>query len=266
MREEQKKNTGISTGFKELDYLTSGLQKGELIIVGGRPSMGKTSFALSISRNIATKESGRVLIFSLEMSKEQMTDRILLMDSHAKGKSIRSGDTSDSECERPINSEASVENMDILIDDTPGITIDEIRKKSNEICKENSLSLIVIDYLQLMSDTGEFESRQQEVAKISRELKDLAKELDVPIIVLSQLSRIIDQRENHRPQLSDLRESGATEQDADIIMFLYRDDYYNNDSEYRNIAEVIIAKQQKGECGRIYLKWNSESAEFTDYD
>ena len=247
--------TGIPTGFIDLDYKTAGLQPSDLILIAARPSMGKTAFVLNIAQNVAFKQNMTVAMFSLEMSKEQFVNRLFSLESKVDSQHLRTGNLTDAEWESLIES-----------DDTPGITIAELPSKCRKYKLEYDLKLIIIDYLQLMSGSGSrsSDSRQQEISDISRSLKALARELQVPVIALSQLSRAVEQRPEHRPMLSDLRESGAIEQDADVVMFLYRDDYYNPDTEKKGIAEVIIAKQRNGPIGTIELVWLPDYTKFAN--
>ena len=233
--------TGIATGFKDLDYQTSGFQPSDLILIAARPSMGKTAFVLNIAQYMAFRSQETVAVFSLEMSKEQLVNRLLSMESGVDAQKLRNGNLSDGEWERLVEGAEGVARSNLIIDDTPGITLAELRSKCRKYKLENGLGIIMIDYLQLMSGGGRSsDSRQQEISDISRGLKSLARELNVPVVALSQLSRAVEQRPDHRPMLSDLRESGAIEQDADMVMFLYRDAYYNKDSEMKNLAEVIV--------------------------
>lgn len=247
--------TGIPTGFIDLDYKTSGLQPSDLILVAARPSMGKTAFVLNIAQHVAFKQNRTVAIFSLEMSKEQLVNRLFSLESYVDAQLLRTGNLKDSDWEKLIEGAGTIGRSNLIIDDTPGISISEMRSKCRKYKMEHNLELIIIDYLQLMSGSvgGRNESRQQEISDISRSLKALARELSVPVIALSQLSRAVEQRPDHRPMLSDLRESGAIEQDADVVMFIYRDDYYNKDTEHVNEAEIIIAKQRNGGIGTVTL-------------
>jgi replicative DNA helicase len=258
--------TGIATGFADLDYKMAGLQPSDLILIAARPSMGKTAFALNIAQYICFKQNISAAIFSLEMSKEQLINRLLSLESKVNSQAIRTGNLSDSEWDSIVLGAGSIANSHLVIDDTPGISISELRSKCRKYKLEHDLKVIVIDYLQLMSGSGHIDSRQQEISEISRSLKSLARELNVPIIALSQLSRAVEQRPDHRPMLSDLRESGAIEQDADVVMFLYRDDYYNKDTEKKNIAEVIIAKQRNGPIGTVELVWLAEYTKFANME
>ena len=230
--------TGIPTGFVDLDYKMSGLQPSDFILVAARPSMGKTAFVLNIAQYVAFHEDMATAVFSLEMSKEQLVNRLFSLESRVDAQVLRSGNLADTDWEKLIEGAGVIGNSHLIIDDTPGISISELRSKCRKFKLEHDLKLIIIDYLQLMSGNGRSESRQQEISEISRSLKGLARELNVPVIALSQLSRAVEQRPDHRPMLSDLRESGAIEQDADVVMFIYRDDYYNKDTDLKNIAEI----------------------------
>ena len=258
--------TGIPTGFIDLDYKTAGLQPSDLILIAARPSMGKTAFVLNIAQNVAFKQGMTVAMFSLEMSKEQFVNRLFSLESKVDSQHLRTGNLTDAEWESLIESAGVIGKSNLIIDDTPGITIAELRSKCRKYKLEYDLKLIIIDYLQLMSGSGgrSSDSRQHEIYDISRSLKALARELQVPVIALSQLSRAVEQRPEHRPMLSDLRESGAIEQDADVVMFLYRDDYYNPDTEKKGIAEVIIAKQRNGPIGTIELVWLPDYTKFAN--
>lgn len=258
--------TGISTGFVDLDYKTSGLQPSDLVLLAARPSMGKTAFVLNIAQYIATHQNLCTAIFSLEMSKEQLVNRLLSVESRVDAQMIRNGNLQDADWERLVEAAGVIGGSNLIIDDTPGISIAELRSKCRKYSLEKDLKIIIIDYLQLMSGSGKSESRQQEISDISRSLKALARELKVPVLALSQLSRQVEQRPDHRPMLSDLRESGAIEQDADVVMFLYRDDYYNKDTEDKNIAEVIIAKQRNGPTGTVNLVWLPEYTKFANME
>ena len=258
--------TGIPTGFIDLDYKTSGLQPSDLILVAARPSMGKTAFVLNIAQHVAFKQDRTVAIFSLEMSKEQLVNRLFSLESYVDAQLLRTGNLKDSDWEKLIEGAGTIGRSNLIIDDTPGISISEMRSKCRKYKMEHNLELIIIDYLQLMSGSvgGRSESRQQEISEISRSLKALARELSVPVISLSQLSRAVEQRPDHRPMLSDLRESGAIEQDADVVMFIYRDDYYNKDTEHVNEAEIIIAKQRNGPIGTVTLTWLPQYTKFAN--
>ncbi|RDY23452.1 replicative DNA helicase [Romboutsia maritimum] len=256
--------TGITTGFKDLNKKINGLQRTDLILIAARPAMGKTAFSLNLVQNAALKGGASVAVFSLEMSKEQLVQRMLSSQSHVELKKIKTGTLDENDWPRIIDAMAVLSNSNIHIDDTPGIKISELRSKCRKLKIEKGLDLVLIDYLQLMEGEGNNESRQQEIAKISRSLKILAKELNCPVVALSQLSRAPEQRADHRPMLSDLRESGSIEQDADIVMFLYRDEYYNPDSERKNIGEIIISKNRHGETGSVELVWLGEVQQFAD--
>ena len=258
------KMTGITTGFIDLDRKINGLQKTDLILIAARPAMGKTAFSLNIAQNAAMKGNASVAIFNLEMSKEQLIQRMISSTSHVELNKLKNGNIEDDEWPKITTGMGILQNTKIYIDDSPGITAVELRSKCRRLKVEKGLDLVLIDYLQLMEGDGRTESRQQEISKISRSLKILAKELECPVIALSQLSRAVEQRSNHRPMLSDLRESGAIEQDADLVMFLYRDDYYNPDSDQKNITEVIIAKHRHGEIGTIPLTWFGQYQLFKD--
>lgn len=257
--------TGIATGFIDLDYRTAGMQPSDLILVAARPSMGKTAFVLNIAQHVAFKLDQTTAIFSLEMSKEQLVNRLFSLESRVDSQHLRTGNLSDAEWEKLIESAGVIGKSNLIIDDTPGISISELRSKCRKYKLEHDLKLIIIDYLQLMSGSGRgSDSRQQEISDISRSLKALARELSVPVVALSQLSRAVEQRPDHRPMLSDLRESGAIEQDADVVMFIYRDDYYNKDTEKRGIAEIIIAKQRNGPIGTVELVWLPDYTKFAN--
>lgn len=254
--------TGIATGFYDLDYKMAGLQPSNLILVAARPSMGKTAFVLNIAEYVAVKSDVSTAIFSLEMSAEDLIKRILSMNSKVDAQVLRNGNLKDDDWSRLFESVDAVGNSKLIIDDTPGISVTEMRSKCRKYKMEHDLGLVIIDYLQLMSGSKRSESRQQEISDISRSLKALARELDVPVIALSQLSRAVEQRPDKRPMLSDLRESGAIEQDADVVMFIYRDDYYNHESEHAGEAEIIIGKQRNGPTGTVRLKWLPEFTKF----
>ncbi len=258
--------TGIATGFTDLDYRTAGMQPSDLVLIAARPSMGKTAFALNIAQHVAFKLNKTVAIFSLEMSKEQLVNRMFSLESNVDAQKLRTGLLNDQEWERLIESAGVIGRSNLIIDDTPGISISELRSKCRKYKLEHDLSMIIIDYLQLMSGSGRSESRQQEISDISRSLKSVARELSVPVLALSQLSRAVEQRPEHRPMLSDLRESGAIEQDADVVMFLYRDDYYNHDTDKKGISEVIIAKQRNGPIGTEELAWLPEYTKFANLE
>ena len=257
--------TGVPSGFTDLDYRTAGFHGSELILIAARPAMGKTAFALNIASNAALRANVPVAVFSLEMSKEQLVNRILSSESMVDSNKIRTGKLEEDDWTKLAETIGPLSEGEMYIDDTPGISITEIRAKCRKLKIEKNIGLVVIDYLQLIQGSGKRNgSREQEISEISRSLKILAKELDVPVIALSQLSRAAEQRPDHRPMLSDLRESGAIEQDADIVMFLYRDDYYNQDSEKKNIAEVIIAKHRGGSTGTVELLWLGSYTKFVN--
>ena len=256
--------TGIPTGFIDLDYKTSGMQPSDLILIAARPSMGKTAFVLNIAQHMAFKNDVTAAIFSLEMSKEQLVNRLFSLESKVDSQSIRTGNLSDDDWAKLIESAGIIGKSNLIIDDTPGISVSELRSKCRKYKLEHNLGIIIIDYLQLMTGSKRSDSRQQEISDISRSLKEVARELSVPVIALSQLSRAVEQRPDHRPMLSDLRESGAIEQDADVVMFIYRADYYNKDSEKKNIAEIIIAKQRNGPIGTVELVWLPNYTKFAN--
>ena len=259
--------TGVPTGFIDLDYKTAGLHGSELILVAARPAMGKSAFALNIATNAAVRAKTPVAIFSLEMSKEQMANRILCSEALVDSNKVRTGKVEDDDWTKLAEASGILSEAQIFIDDTPGISIMEIRAKCRKMKLEKDIGLVVIDYLQLVQGSNKRAgSREQEIAEISRSLKILAKEINVPVIALSQLSRAPEQRPDHRPMLSDLRESGSIEQDADIVMFLYRDDYYNQDSDKKNVAEVILAKHRAGSTGTVELAWLGSYTKFANLD
>ncbi len=260
--------TGIATGFTDLDYKLTGLHGSELILIAARPAMGKTAFALNIAQYAAFRDNHCVAMFSLEMSKDQLVSRLLASEAMVDSQLMRTGDLRDSDWDKLIEGAALIGNSKMIIDDT-ALTLAEIRSKCRRYKQTYGVELIVIDYLQLMSGSNSrrnSDSRQQEISEISRALKMLARELNVPIIALSQLSRAVEQRQDHKPMLSDLRESGAIEQDADVVMFLYRDEYYNPDSEKKGIAEVIVAKQRNGSTGSIDLVWLGQYTKFANME
>ena len=257
--------TGVPSGFTDLDYRTAGFHGSELILIAARPAMGKTAFALNIATNAALRANVPVAVFSLEMSKEQLVNRILCSESMVDSNKVRTGKLEEDDWAKLAGTIGPLSEAEMYIDDTPGINIMEIRAKCRKLKIEKNIGLVVIDYLQLIQGTGKRNgSREQEISEISRSLKILAKELDVPVIALSQLSRAAEQRPDHRPMLSDLRESGAIEQDADIVMFLYRDDYYNPDTEKKGVAEVIIAKHRGGSTGTVELLWLGSYTKFVN--
>ena len=258
--------TGVPTGFAELDKKTAGLHGSELILIAARPAMGKSAFALNIGSYAATRANVPVAIFSLEMSKEQVGNRILCSEALVDSNNVRTGELNDEELGKLAETSGELSQAPIYIDDTPGISVMEIRAKCRKLKLEKNIGLVIIDYLQLIQGSGKTSIREQEIAELSRSLKILAKDIEVPVIALSQLSRAVEARPDHRPMLSDLRESGSIEQDADIVMFLYRDDYYNEDSEKKNIAEVIIAKQRAGSTGTVDLAWLGKYTKFANLE
>lgn len=259
--------TGVPTGFSELDYKTSGFHGSELILIAARPAMGKSAFALNIATNAAVRARVPVAIFSLEMSKEQMVNRILCSEAMVDSNKVRTGKLEEDDWTKLAEAIGPLSEAEIYIDDTPGISVTEIRAKCRKLKLEKNIGMVVIDYLQLIQGSNKRNgSREQEISEISRSLKILAKEIGVPVIALSQLSRAVEQRPDHRPMLSDLRESGAIEQDADIVMFLYRDDYYNQDSEKKDIAEVIMAKHRAGSIGTVELLWLGSYTKFVNLE
>lgn len=256
---------GLSTGFKKLDELTSGLQKSTLVIIAARPAMGKTAFALNIAQNAAIRAGASVIIFSLEMAKAELGQRLLSMESRVEMEKLKNGNIERADWDRINMALDSLSKSNIHIDDTPGISVMEMKNKCRRLKAEKGLDLIVVDYLQLMNSEGKSDSRQQEISALSRYLKLLAREMDCPVIVLSQLSRAPEQRTDHRPILSDLRESGSIEQDADIVMFLYRDDYYNQEnSEKPGVCEINIAKHRSGKTETFDLTWVARYTKFSD--
>ena len=254
--------TGVATGFTELDYKLTGLHPAELILVAARPAMGKTAFVLNIAQYAAFKDNHAVAMFSLEMSKEQLVTRMMAMEAMVDSQSIRTGDLQETDWEKIMESAGTIGRSPLIIDDTPGITIAELRSKCRRYKQTHGLDLIIIDYLQLMSGGKRSESRQQEISEISRSLKALAREMNAPVIALSQLSRRVEERKPAKPMLSDLRESGSIEQDADVVMFIYRDEYYNEDSEKKGIAEIIVDKQRNGSTGSVELVWLGQYTKF----
>jgi len=256
--------TGVPTGFTDLDFKTAGLQNSDLILIAARPGMGKTAMGLNIAQYAAVQRHVPVAIFNLEMSKDQLVNRMLSSEVMVDSQRMRTGKLEDDDWNKVAQALAPLSEAPIYIDDTPGVSVMDIRAKCRRLKLEKNLGLIVIDYLQLMQGRGKTENRQQEVSEISRSLKILAKELQVPVVTMSQLSRGPESRTDHRPMLSDLRESGAIEQDADIVMFLYRDDYYNPETEKKNVAEVIIAKHRNGSTGTVELRWFGEYTKFAN--
>lgn len=262
--DSRDKYRGLSTGYPALDRVITGLNKSDLILIAARPGMGKTSFALNIAENVATKTDKTVAVFSLEMSSEQLAQRLLSSQASIEGKALRTGELSGDDWVRIAMASQVLSKADIYIDDTPGITVGEMKAKLRRLRK---VDLVIIDYLQLMSSGRRIENRVQEVSEITRNLKIMAKELDVPLITLSQLSRGPESRSDHRPMLSDLRESGSIEQDADIVMLLYREDYYaREDAEERNIVECDVAKNRHGEVGKVKMGWDNRYTRFTNLE
>lgn len=262
---QKKRITGVPTGFTDLDYLTAGLHGSDLILVAARPAMGKSAFALNIATHAALKANTPVAIFNLEMSKEQLVDRIICSEAMVDSNKIRTGKLDEEDWNKLAGVIGPLSEANIFIDDTPGISVMEIRTRCRKLKIEKNIGLIIIDYLQLVQGNNKRNSsREQEIAEISRSLKMLAKELNVPVVALSQLSRAVEQRADHRPMLADLRESGSIEQDADIVMFLYRDDYYNKESEEKDITEVMIAKHRSGPTGNAKLLWMGSYTKFAN--
>lgn len=258
--------TGLETGFLDLDYMTAGFQNSDLIIIAARPSMGKTAFVLNVAEHMAFKKNLAVGIFSLEMSKEQLVNRLFAMESKVDAQKIRTGKLTDADWKKLIETAGDIGNSNLIIDDTPSISVQELRSKCRKYKLEHGLDIVMIDYLQLMTGSGKVESHQQEISQISRSLKALARELNVPVVALSQLSRAVEGRPDKRPMLSDLRESGAIEQDADMVMFIYRDDYYNKETTEAGISEIILAKQRNGPVGKVKLSWLAEYTKFANLE
>lgn len=258
--------TGVGSGIRDLDAKTSGFQKGDMVLIAARPSMGKTTFALNIAEHAALVENKSVVIFSLEMSKEQLAYKLLCSEANVDMLKLRTGNLDDDDWERIARATGPLSKAKIFIDDTAGLSVMEMRSKCRKIKMEHGIDLILIDYLQLMSGSSGSESRQQEVSEISRSIKALAKEMQCPVIALSQLSRAPEQRADHRPMLSDLRESGSIELDADLVMFLYRDEYYNKETEEKGIGECIIAKQRNGPVGTVKMAWIGSHSKFANLE
>ena len=256
--------TGVATGFIDLDYKTAGFQPSDLILIAARPSMGKTALALNIADYVALKEQKTVAIFSLEMSREQLVNRLIALESTVDAQRLRNGNLKEADWDRILQGAGAVAKSHLIIDDTPAISVSELRTKCRKFKAENNLSMVMIDYLQLMTVGRNIDSKQQEISEISRSLKAIARELNVPVVALSQLNRGVEQRDDKRPMLSDLRDSGAIEQDADVVMFIYRDDYYHKDSPDKGISELIIAKQRKGPVGTVRLAWMPETTRFAN--
>lgn len=258
--------TGVPTGFIDLDYKTAGMQPSDLILVAARPSMGKTAFSLNVIQTAAIKHKKKVAVFSLEMSKDQLVNRMLCAEAMVDAQKVRTGNLDPADWDRIARAIPNITGADIFIDDTPGISVMDMKAKCRRLKMDRGLDLIMIDYLQLMSGNSKGDSRQQEISEISRSLKALAREMKAPVIALSQLSRACEARADHRPMLSDLRESGAIEQDADVVMFLYRDEYYHPDSEKKGIGEIIIAKQRNGPTGTVELVWLGQYTKFANME
>ncbi len=257
--------TGVPTGFVDLDYKTSGFQPSDLILLAARPSMGKTAFVLNVLDYISVRRKLACMVFSLEMSKEQLVQRMIAMESNVNTQKLRTGNLTDAEWDAVVEAVGQIGSSNMVIDDTPGITVTELRSKCRKMKLERGLDMVIIDYLQLMSGSGHTgDNRQQEISEISRSLKALAREIKAPVVALSQLSRACESRQDHRPMLSDLRESGAIEQDADVVLFLYRDVYYNKDTDNPDAAEVIIAKQRNGPIGTVNLLWKPDITRFVN--
>jgi replicative DNA helicase len=260
---------GVPTGFRDMDNILAGLQRSDLIILAARPSMGKTAFALNLAHNVASNTKQPVLVFSLEMSKEQLVDRLLSMESGVDAWALRTGNLTDNDFERISEAMGALSQAPVYIDDTPGITISELRTKARREAHKQPLGLIVVDYLQLMSGGGKFgggDNRVQEISEISRGLKSVARELNVPLIALSQLSRSVENRNPQIPQLADLRESGSIEQDADIVAFIYREEYYNPETENKGVTDILIKKHRNGATGTVKLRFDKEKQRFIDAD
>lgn len=269
LHKDKGKIRGVPTGFKDLDNILAGLQKSDLFILAARPSMGKTAFSLNLAHNIALQAQVPVLVFSLEMSKEQLVDRMLAMESGVDAWALRTGNLTDADFEKIGQAMGSLSEAQIYIDDTPGITVSDLRTKARREAHMHPLGLIIVDYLQLMSGGAKFGgdgNRVQEISEISRGLKGIARELNVPLIALSQLSRSVESRSPQIPQLQDLRESGSIEQDADVVAFIYREDYYNPDSERKNITDIFIKKHRNGPTGAVELYFDREKQRFRSID
>lgn len=269
LHKDKAKLRGTPTGYKDLDAMLAGLQKSDLFILAARPSIGKTAFVMNLAHNIAVQSKESVLVFSLEMSKEQLVDRLLAMESGVDAWALRTGNLNDSDFEKIGNAMGTLSEAKIYIDDSPGITVSDMRTKSRREAHQHGVGLVIVDYLQLMSGGsrfGSFENRVQEISEISRGLKGLARELNVPVVALSQLSRSVENRSPQIPQLSDLRESGSIEQDADVVAFLYREDYYNPESERKNIMDVLIKKHRNGPVGNVELYFDREKQRIRSLD
>jgi replicative DNA helicase len=269
LHKDKQKIRGVSTGFKDMDNLLAGFQKSDLVILAARPSMGKTALALNFARNVGLQPNQPVLIFSLEMSKEQLVDRLLSMVSEVDAWALRTGNLTDSDFEKIGQAMGTLSESQIYIDDTPGITVSDLRTKARREAHQHDLGLIIVDYLQLMSGGSRFSSdgnRVQEISEISRGLKGIARELNVPVLALSQLSRSVENRSPQIPQLSDLRESGSIEQDADVVAFIYREEYYNPETDRKKIADIFIKKHRNGPTGAVELRFENEKQRFSDLD
>ncbi len=268
LHKDKSKIRGLSTGFKDMDNLLAGLQKSDLIILAARPSMGKSTLAMNLAHHVATKEQQSVLVFSLEMSKEQLVDRLLAAEAGVDAWNIRTGNLTDTDFEKLGQAMGSLSEAPIYIDDTPGMNIMEMRTKARRQQHQRPLGLILVDYLQLMSSSARMggDNRVQEISEISRGLKALARELNVPVIALSQLSRSVESRSPQIPHLADLRESGSIEQDADVVMFIYREDYYNPDTDRQHITDIIIRKHRNGPIGNVELYFSPERLQFLSID
>jgi len=269
LHKDKSKMRGIPTGYKDLDSILAGLQRSDLFILAARPSMGKTALALNLAHNIAVQSKQAVLIFSLEMSKEQLVDRLLAIESGVDAWALRTGNLTDSDFEKLSHAMGTLSEAPIYIDDTPGITINDLRTKARREAHQRDLGLIIVDYLQLMSSGGRYNSeanRVQEVSEISRGLKSIARELNLPVLAASQLSRSVESRSPQIPQLADLRESGSIEQDADVVSFIYREDYYNPESDRKNIADIFIKKHRNGPVGSVELYFDRDKQRFRSVD
>lgn len=269
LHKDKGKIRGVPTGFKDMDNILAGLQKSDLFILAARPSMGKTAFALNLAHNIAVKSEMPVLVFSLEMSKEQLVDRMLSMESGVDAWALRTGNLTDADFEKIGHAMGALSEAQIYIDDSPGITVSDLRTKSRREAHQRPLGLIIVDYLQLMSGGSRFGgegNRVQEISEISRGLKGIARELNVPLVALSQLSRSVESRSPQIPQLADLRESGSIEQDADVVAFIYREEYYNPDTERKNITDIFIKKHRNGPTGAVELYFDREKQRFRSLD
>ncbi len=270
LHKDKAKIRGIPTGFKDIDSMLAGLQRSDLIILASRPSMGKTALALNIAHNVAVKASEPVLIFSLEMSKEQLVDRLLSVESGVDAWALRTGNLTDSDFEKIGHAMGTLSEAQIFIDDTPAITVSDLRTKARREAHRHPLGLIIVDYLQLMSGGsrfgGDYSNRVQEISEISRGLKGIARELNVPVLALSQLSRSVESRSPQIPQLADLRESGSIEQDADVVAFIYREEYYNPETERKKLTDILVKKHRNGPVGNVELYFENEKQRFRSVD